>query len=127
MIEKILVITPPDDILLQGIRIAHIDLTEEQSNFVSKSLLDTEISNNIINYVWTLGNPLDWIFDKISKCDIIIFNADSDNQLLVGWLAGRPNSIWFGDLKDLHMVNDRAIYNVESITTLLEKVSKYYE
>lgn len=127
MSDRILVVTPPDDTFLQGVRIAHVDLTDEQSFFVSNSLLKSQLSNNIINYVWKVGNPTDWLFDKLLKSDIIIFNASSLNQTLVGWLAAQRNSIWFGDLKDLQAVNDRAIYNTNDILTLLENVSKNYE
>lgn len=127
MSDRILIVTPPDDILLQGIRIAYIDLTDEQSFFVSNSLLKSQLPDNIINYVWRIGNPTDWLFDKLLKSDLIIFNADSSNQALVGWLAAQHNSYYFGRLKDLHMANDRAIYCVEDISTLLEKIAKNYE
>lgn len=127
MNERILIITPPDDILLQGIRIAHVDLTEEQSFFVSNSLLNIELPDDIINYVWKVGDPTDWLFDKLLKSDLIIFNADSSNQTLVGWLSAQRNALWFGDLKDLQTVNNRAIYNVNDILISLEKISKNYE
>ena len=127
MSDKILVVTPPDDILLQGIRIAHVDLTDEQGFFVSSSLLNIDMPDTIINYVWKSGNPTDWLMDKLIKSDLIIFNADSTNQTLVGWLAAQRNSYYFGNLKDLHLVNNRAIYSINDISTLLEKISKHYE
>lgn len=131
MSDRILVVTSPDDTLLQGIRIAHINLNEEQSSIVSQALFQTTLPHNIINYVWTMGDKVEWFLDKISKSDIIIFNADSTPngaiELLVGWTAAQHNSYYFGTLKDLHIANDRAIYSVEDILTLLEKASKNYE
>ena len=127
MNDKILVVTHPDDTLLQGIRIAHIDLTEEQSSIVSSGLLNCNVGGNVINYVWKLNEPTEWLLDKLLKSDIIFFNAESPNQTLVGWLAAQRNSYYFGNLKDLQLVNDRTIYTVDYVSTLLEKISKNYE
>lgn len=127
MSDRILVVTPPDDTLLQGIRILHVDLTDEHSSTVSSALFQLSTAHNIINYVWKTGNPVDWFLDKLPKCDLIIFNADSRNDLIVGWTAAQPQSYYFGILKDLHMANDRTIYSTDDLLTLLEKISKYYE
>ena len=131
MTDKILIVTPPDDTLLQGIRIAHVNLTEEQGQVISEALLQSKIPHSIINYVWRMGNKVDWLLDKISKSDIIIFNAegavDPGREIIIGWTAAQPNSYYFGALKDLHMANNNAIYSVEDILILLEKVSKNYE
>lgn len=127
MNDRILVVTYPDDTLLQGIRIAHIDLTEEQSSIVSSGLLNCNVGDNVINYVWKLNEPTDWLLDKLLKSDIIFFNADSSNQTLVGWLTAQRNSYYFGNLKDLRPVNDRTIYTVDYVSTLVEKISKNYE
>ncbi len=127
MSDRVLVVTSPDDILLQGIRVAHVDLTNEQSSIVSNGLLQTQTDQTIINYVWKIGHPTDWLLDKLVKSDIIIFNANSSNELLVGWLAAQRNSHYFGILKDLYMVNDSAIYKSEDVSILLEKISKHYE
>ena len=131
MSDRILIVTPPDDTLLQGIRIVHVELTEEHSAIVSNALMQTTLPHTIINYVWKMGDPITWLMDKIVKSDLIIFNASPENngaiELIIGWVASRPQSYYFGNLKDLHMVNDRAIYSVEEILTLLEKVSKHHE
>jgi len=131
MSDRILVVTPPDDTLLQGIRVTHVDLTEDQSSIVSNALLQTTLSLTIINYVWKMGNPVECLLDKVYKSDLIIFNADSDNdismELITGWVAAQPQSHYFGNLKDLHLVNNRAIYNTDDISLLLEKIATYYE
>ena len=131
MSDKILVVTSPDDTLLQGIRVAHINLNEEQSSIVSLALFQAKLPHNIINYVWKMGDSVEWFLDKTAKSEIIIFNADSPIngaiELLLGWTAAQHNSYYFGTLKDLYKANDRAIYSVEDILTLLEKVSRNYE
>jgi hypothetical protein len=131
MTDKILVVTPPDDTLLQGIRILHVELTEEQSSIVSNALLNCTLPHTIINYVWKMGNPVDYLLDKITKSDLVIFNANVPNngaiELLIGWTAAQHNSYYFGTLKDLYKANDRAIYSAEDIIFLLENISKKHE
>ena len=131
MTDKILIVTDPDDTLLQGIRILHVELTEEQSSIVSSALLNCTLPHTIINYVWKIGNPVDYLLDKITKSDLVIFNASVPNngaiELLIGWTAAQHNSYYFGTLKDLHRANDRAIYSVEDVLILLEKVARQYE
>jgi len=131
MSDQILVVTPPDDTLLQGIRIIHVNLTEEQSSIVSNALFQTSLPHVIVNYVWKMGDSISWLIDKISKKDLVIFNADSTNngdiELIIGWVSAQPRSYYFGNLKDLHIVNNRAIYSADDILNLLEKISKEYE
>jgi hypothetical protein len=129
--DRILVVTPPDDTLLQGIRIVHVELTEEHSSIVSNALMQSTLPHTIINYVWRMGDSVAWLMDKIVKGDLVIFNASPENngaiELIIGWVAAQPQSYYFGNLKDLHMVNDRAIYSVGEILTLLETVSNHHE
>jgi hypothetical protein len=128
MTDKILVITSPDDTLLQGIRILHVELTQEQSSTISTALLNCTLSHTIINYVWRMGNPVSYLLDKITKSDIIIFNANVQNngaiELLIGWTAAQHNSYYFGSLRDLHVANDRVLYTSDDILNLLERVAK---
>jgi hypothetical protein len=128
MTEKILVVTAPDDTLLQGIRIAHVNLTHDQSQLVSQALMQSQLSNTIINYVWNIGNDIEWFIDKIYKSDLVIFDAEHPGaELIHGWLAAHPQSYYFGNLRDLHLVNDRAILHSDQLITILETVSKHYE
>lgn len=125
MTDRILVVTPPDDTLLQGIRITHVALTEEQTSMVSTSLMKSETPHSIINYVWNIGNSVEWLFDKILKSDLVIFDAENESiKMLIGWVASKPNSYYFGTLRDLHLVNNRVIYSIDDILILLEKLSK---
>ncbi len=78
-----------------------------------------------------MGEPVAWLLDKIPKCDMIIFNAntrpDGATEIIIGWVAAQHNSYYFGNLRDLHMVNDRAIFTTDDILNLLETISKRYE
>lgn len=124
MTNKILLVTSPDDCLLDGIRVLYVDLSEEQNLAVSSALLSSNLKINCINYIWKLGEPVEWLLDKKIKSDLILFNAQSHNQSIVGYMAAQPNSNYFGILKDLDTVNNCAIYRVEDISTLLEKAAK---
>lgn len=126
MTDKILVVTPPDDILLDGIRITHIELTEDQSQLISSTLMQVDLPQVIINYVWRTGDRVEWLLDKVSKSHIVFFNADADTGIdtILGWVAAQPHSHYFGNLKDLHLANNRAIYNIDNIVSLLEKTAK---
>jgi hypothetical protein len=123
MSDKILVVTPPDDTLLNGIRILHVELTEEHSQIVSTALLNSNIQHTVINYVWKMGDSVAWLMDKIVKSDFILFNADTPNsatELIIGYAAAQPNSYYFGTLRDLNLVNNSVIYNSDQIINLLE-------
>ena len=128
MTDKILVVTQPDDILLDGIRITHIQLTEEQSSIISTALMNFNLPHTIINYVWKMGDPVDWLLDKVAKSNLIFFNAQPPNdasiELIIGWTAAQPKSYYFGTLRDLHLANNRVIYSSDDVLFLLEKIAK---
>ena len=126
MTDRILVVTAPDDTLQDGIRIAHVNLSQEHSQIISQALLQSKLPHIIINYVWNQGDSKSWLFDKIAKTDLIFFNADYDHEtaLLTGWVSSNPRSYYFGDLRDLNIVNDRVLYDSNDILNLLEKTIK---
>lgn len=128
MTGKIVVVTPPDDTLLDGFRILSVNLDTEQSKMLSDTLLEIESEKNIILYVYQIGNPITWLLDKHTKADLILFNAnthpDGMTELLIGYIAAQHNSYYFGTLKDLHHVNDRVIYSTEDLGSLFERKMK---
>jgi len=128
MTDKIIVVTPPDDIALDGIRILAVNLAQEQGQIISNALLQFDNFNfNIINYVWNTGNDIAWLLDKKIKSDLIIFNANVDDNTITGYLAAHSKSYYFGTLKDLHLANNRAIYTTEDVLNLLEINVKKHE
>jgi hypothetical protein len=124
MSDKILVVTPPDDTLLNGIRILHVELNEEQSQIASSALINSNTQHTIINYVWKMGDSVEWLMDKVIKSDFILFNADTPNngatELIIGYIAAHANSYYFGNLRDLNLVNKSVIYNSDQIINILE-------
>lgn len=119
--EKILLVTTPDDVLQDGLRIFLFDLTPEQNQLVSGSLSEVEFDRNLIAYCWRSGDSPDWLFDKLAKCRLIIFNAESREEMLVGYLASKSRSHYLGNLRTLKIVNKSVLYDVDSIKTILER------
>lgn len=125
MTERVILVTDPDDVFLSGVRMLFVNLTPEQQTLVSETLGKVDSTSTVIAYLWNSSNPVSWLLDKHTKCDIIISNADCDtSQMILGYIVAQPNSYYFGTLKDLHLVNDRAIYNAEQLFNILEKTLK---
>jgi hypothetical protein len=131
MTDKILVVTAPDDSLIDGIRVLLVELSNDQSLVVSNALLTADTKYSIITYAWKMGDSIEWLLDKKSKSDIIIFNADAAAngaiELIIGYIAAQPNSYYFGNLKSLVLANDSAIYTADHILSLLERAKNYYD
>ena len=127
MSNKVLLVTPPDDILIDGVRLVLVDLDQSHTALISQALNKIDSIPNIVTYIWNNGNDPAWLFDKKIKSSIIFFNAESSNELLVGYLAAQKNSHFFGNLKTLASVNNRAIYDAEQIKVILENVIYNYD
>ena len=72
MTDKIILVTQPDDIQEDGLRILLVDLTSEQSQVLSDALRMVQSSVSIIIYS-AQNSGIDWILDKKNKSKIIIF------------------------------------------------------
>jgi hypothetical protein len=121
MNDNIVAVTPPDDVLQDGDRLLLVDLTEQQMAVLSKALNEIELFNGIIFYMWRQGDDPEWLLDKKQKSKLIIFNADSNDHITVGYMAAQPNSCYFGTLKNLSKANIYAIYDVAQVVDILEK------
>jgi len=99
LMNKITLVTPPDDISQDGLRILCVSLTPDQDQVVSQAITKQSDLPNTIIYVWKNGEPLEWLFDKKLKSNIIIFNGCSDSGEINGYLAAQPNSYYFGTSK----------------------------
>lgn len=120
MLDKVTVVTPPDDFLIDGTRLLLVDLEPEQTKFISDSLLNLNFDKHLILYFYQSNENIDWFIDKKHKSDIIIFNAESTNDLLVGYLAAQSNSFYFGTLKILNKLNNSAIYSSSDFIKIFE-------
>ena len=91
---------------------------------VSSALMNSNTQHTVVNYVWKIGDSVEWLLDKVIKSDFILFNADSPNngatELIIGYIAAQPNSYYFGNLRDLNLVNKSVIYNSDQIINILE-------
>lgn len=119
MSDRVVVVTAPDDFLVDGFRFMLVDLTETQTHIVSSALLSLTHTGSIVVYTYKSSDPIDWFLDKKSKCNFIIFNADANNDILVGYVAAHKHSYYFGTLKTLSKANKSAIYSVQDVVNLL--------
>ena len=127
MTDKVLVATSPDDVLIDGFRLLLVDLDSAQTKVLSDTLLDLKLDTTVIVYLWAGADPMSWLLDKRSKANLIIFNADSANELVVGYMAAQKKSHYFGNLKLLAGANSSVLYALEDCTNLLKASISNYE
>jgi len=127
MSDKVLLVTAPDDTSIDAIRILLVNLTQDQTQIISDTIKEFTSIPNLVLYVWNDDHEYSWLFDKKQKSQIIIFNAESANDLVVGYLAAHHKSHYFGTLKTLAIVNKNAIYNVNDCVNLLNNLIIRYE
>ena len=125
--DQMLLVSAPDDVALEGVRLLIVGLTSEQSNIVSTALTTIETTPRVIVYVWNEHDSVDWLTDKIYKSQLILFNAEFENQTLVGYLAGKLNSHYFGSLKSINQINNSMIFDENQCRTILTNLFKKYE
>lgn len=121
MNDRIIGVTPPDDVLQDSFRLLLVDLNEDHMGLISQALNLIKNFPEIIFYIWKHGDDIDWLIDKKHKSDLIIFNAESFDQTITGYLAAQSNSYYFGILKNLSRANNRTIYDVTQVIEILEK------
>ena len=121
MTDKVILVTPPDDILVDAVRFLLVDLTRDQTQHISDTLARLDSFKTIVLYMWNSNDSVEWLLDKKLKSQGILFNADSDNDLITGYMAAQPNAHYFGTLRSLGNANNRAIYNIDQIYNLMEK------
>lgn len=120
-------ITQPDDLTSDGFRLLLVDLAREQEEIISRILTTVESGSSIIVYIWKSSDSIEWLLDKKSKCDLIVFNADSQNQTIVGYMAAQPISHYFSDLRDLNNANSRQILDLTQCQEVFENSIGKYE
>lgn len=126
MSDKVILVTPPDDILVDAVRFLLVDLNQEQTQLISDTITKLDYFGTIVLYLWNSNDNIDWLLDKKLKSQCIIFNADSSNDLITGYMSAQPNAHYFGTLRSLTSVNNRAIYNIDQIHNLMEKTTNQH-
>jgi len=119
MSDQVVIVTAPDDFIQDSFRILLVDLDESQTQLVSAALLQLNHIGKLVVYKFSSGDSIAWLLDKKNKSNLIIFNADSKNEQLVGYMCAQRKSCYFGTLKSLHLANKSAIYSVEDVVNLL--------
>jgi hypothetical protein len=125
--NNITLVSSPDDISQDGLRICLVGLSKSQSHVISDSFNLLDHLPNTIVYIWN-NDDLNWLIDKKQKSDIIIFNAEHENQELIGYFSAQPNSYYLGTLRTLEIINKRSIHDIDQLISLLkESILKYEE
>jgi len=119
--NNITLVTAPDDIHIDANRILAFDLTVAQSKMISDALTHLDNLPDTVMYIAKSNDNPQWILDKKLKSSIILFNADSDNQTFVGYLAAQQRSYYFGTLKSIGQANTYLLKNMDDITTMMEE------
>ena len=126
MNSKVILVTDPDDVAYDGVRLLLVNLTADQTQLLSTALSKINNLPMIVLYIWN-NSSSDWLFDKKHKSQHIIFNAEHENQLITGYMSAQRNSSYFGILKNLAKINTKAIYSIDDCIKLLETVIGTYE
>jgi hypothetical protein len=126
MNSKVILVTDPDDVPYDGVRVLLVNLTADQTQLLSTALSKINNLPMVVLYIWN-NSSSDWLFDKKHKSQHIIFNAEHENQLITGYMSAQRNSSYFGILKNLAKVNTKAIYSIDDCIKLLETVIGTYE
>lgn len=127
MTNKVVLVTPPDDVISDGFRILLVNLNRDQTDIVSKCLTQSELLITTVAYIWNSGDPVSWLIEKKHKSDIIIFNAEAPNENITGYLAAQPNSYYFGNLQDLFLANNNVIYTLSECSEIFNLHIGNYE
>lgn len=126
MKSSIILVSNPDDFLEDGFRILLVDLDKNQSEIVSQSLLSLITDEKIIVYAWNQSDDMSWLFDKQAKAQLVLFNAESQFQDLVGYFSSKKHGYYFGHLRSLKYVNKSAVHDVEELKEILiERIGIY--
>jgi hypothetical protein len=125
--DNIIVVTPPDDIHHDGFRLLLVDLSPDQFQIVSDSLLNLKSLPNVVVYSWNSHDLDEWMLQKKKKSDLIIFNANSSCDSLIGYLTAQINTYYFGTLRSLATVNNRVLYNTDQCIEVLDNYITQYK
>jgi hypothetical protein len=123
MTNRVTLVTPPDDVSFDAVRILLADLTTEHTNLISSLVTKSNSITPIVFYIWKPSQSIEWLLDKKHKSKIIIMNAESEHQSIVAYLSAFTKTHYFGNLKDLNLANNNIIQTVEDlekIFTLME-------
>jgi hypothetical protein len=118
--NNVTLITPPDDVYFDGLRVLLVDVTRDQSQIITEALTMANHTMDILVYVWNINDTVEWLFDRKNKSNLVIFNAESANREIVGYMAAQHNSYYMGTLMSLGIINNKAIKDTDTCAVILE-------
>jgi hypothetical protein len=125
--NKLLLVTPPDDTNIDGLRILLVGISHDKTNLISTALTQLPSIPNTVLYMWAAGNDISWLMDKKNKSHLIIFDVENLPGELIGYFSAQLNSYYFGHLRDLGIINNNSILDVDQCYQLLENTITTYE
>ena len=126
IVSKIVIVTDPDDVAINGFRMLLVDLNEDQLAIVSKCLEEVDNTISVVIYMWASGNSTEWLHDKKLKSNCVICNATSISQTVIVYLIASANTHYFGMLPALAHVNPNIIFGQEDCKAVIEtEITKY--
>jgi hypothetical protein len=123
---KITLITPPDIFENSNLSILFFHISEEEQDFISKWLSNSDLKINLNFYVYTDETNLPWIFYAFGQSEYKYINFDNSNtitQALGSYLLSK-NNVYY-KTKDENLaaifshINSNKIHKIESF---LERV-----
>lgn len=121
MTAKVTVVTPPDDIICDAKRILLFDPTIDQTQFISDCLMKCSFDSDVVFYIWRFGESLDWLYDKMLKYDLVIMNAETPEQGLLGYLFAKPHSYYLGNLRSLCKLKKNNIIDADHLNNIFKE------
>ena len=121
MNNKIVLVTAPDDLLTDGVRLCLVNLNQDQLNMLTQVLSSLQTSVPVIAYIWNPKDPYDWFLDKKVKSDVILFNTQTHTQTLNGYLSAHTNCYYFGTLREVTHLYSKEITSTEQLSAIVSR------
>ena len=90
MNSKVILVTDPDDVPYDGVRLLLVNLTADQTQLLSTALSKINNLPMVVLYIWN-NSSSDWLFDKKHKSHYIIFHAEHEHELIIGYMSAQRN------------------------------------
>lgn len=125
--NKVFLVTAPDDVTYDSVKIICVGLSDPQREIVSQTLQRFQTVPTTVVYVWNNGDSHTWLFDKKQKCDLILFNAENEDKALVGYFAAHNKAYYFGEIGVYSQITNRIIHDTDQCHELIKEIVKIHE
>lgn len=125
MNERILIVTPPSDVVEDHTAVLTVGLNNEQTVFISDCLKSVE-NDDLTVYLWQENDPRDWLFDKIKKSHLIVLNAEMNDQTLVGYIVANKKTVYLGNLLSIDFLQQKTLNSKQAFLQVLDQLKGIY-